>query len=186
MHGICESLPAYTCVARGRLAHLEEDIPEGRPTAEHVEILLVILEASEAGNRVDELHVRQVALTLKIVEEGGILVTEVLQERHRAYKFDYGCRRSSLPFQRKRGCESKTTPGSNYLTQTHGVNTHSLHDKNTLAWEQSLRAPRTAGYENECISTAVSRAVSTVIDRKLYQLPVRYTTYPLSYQSAAD
>lgn len=65
--------------AAGRVAHLEKDVSESRPTAEHVEVFLVVVEADKAGDRVDELHVRQVALALEVVEEGGVFVTEVLQ-----------------------------------------------------------------------------------------------------------
>lgn len=69
---------ALGILARGRVAHLEKDVSESRPTTEHVEVLFVVLEAGEAGDGVDELHVRQVALALEVVEEGGILVAEVL------------------------------------------------------------------------------------------------------------
>lgn len=58
--------------------YLEEDVPESRPASQHVEVLLVVVEAREAGHRVDELHVREVALALEVVEEGSVFVPEVL------------------------------------------------------------------------------------------------------------
>lgn len=58
--------------------HLEEDVPEGRPAAQHVEVLLVVLEAGEAGYGIDELHVRQVPVALEVVEERRVLAPEVL------------------------------------------------------------------------------------------------------------
>lgn len=58
--------------------YLEEDVAESGPPPKHIDIVFVFLKAREAGERVDELHVWQVALAREVVEERGVLHFEVL------------------------------------------------------------------------------------------------------------
>lgn len=58
--------------------HLEKDVAERGPPPQHVDIVLVLLDAVEADDRVDELYIWQVALGLEYVEKRLVLVSEGL------------------------------------------------------------------------------------------------------------